>query len=585
MKFFNTILLREWKIENIMSDIIAKVKQIKFKEYVDEAAVLSCFITILYFWALYRTGHMTVMYDTAVNRSIANGDMIGYRNAHQMFINYFIGIVMSALYYLFPAWEWFTIMLLFTMYFSLWAVLYRVFTIIGNGAVLKQIVGGGLTVFAFNYFFYESLMSIYFLNCAAIAGVCAFFYLILLDEMRRRDAFICAILLVLCAGIRFSVFKEMLPFNLAAVFIHCFAFQKRKKRLLLLCGSLLIIIGLMYVVNENAYTGIYANEKEINHYRAAIQDYAGLPTYEGHEELYQSLGMNEDEYLIMKDCWGLSDHLDRGTLAAILEVNEAEHSDTEGKKEQIRTLVSNMFKEDYTKNFWLLEILCAAGAFLLMFRKKDWRMLLCYLGVFLIVAGEIIYLAYNGRMPVRVTISPLLVIMLSGIGYMIQYRSDVSAFISQERVFCIVGIVLTLVCIYGVFIDSENVYHEFENSFPATAAELKLVNYMLADSDNTYFCHGKHDELDLHNPIKRNYTGWGGWISETIDWRVMLLGDYGNVWDAIAYRDDLRFIVSDSTIDTLQKYLINHGYRCNAVCDVVDIDGHIYNVWRFENNN
>lgn len=581
MKFNNSILQRERKIENIMADIIAKVKQTKFSEYIDEAAVLSCFITILYFGALYRTGHMAVIYDTAVNRSIANGDMIGYPNAHQMFINYLIGLVMTALYYLFPMWEWYTLLLLFAMYFSLWAVLYRVFTIIGNEAVLKQIVGSGLTVFAFNFFFYENLMNIYFLNCAAIAGVCAFFYLISVDEMRRRDAVICAILLILCAGIRFSVFKEILPFCLIAVFVRYFVFQKSQK-LLMLCGSLLVVIGLMYVVNENAYTGIYANEKEINHYRAAIQDYDGLPTYEGHEELYQSLGMNEDEYLIMKDCWGLSDHLDRGTLAAILEVNEAEHSDTEGKKEQIRTLVSNMFKKDYTKNFWLLEVLCAAWALLLIFRKKDWRMLLCYLGICLIVACEIIYLAYNGRMPVRVTIPPLLILMLGGIGYVIHYKSDFRALISRSRINRIVGIVLMLVCTYGIFIDSENVYHEFENGFSTTADELKLVKYMLDDSDNTYFCHGKHDELDLHNPVRRNYTGWGGWISETVDWKVVLQGEYDNIWDAIAYRDDLRFIVPDSTIDTLQKYLANHGYRCSAVCDMVDIDGNIYNVWRFE---
>lgn len=564
-----------------MAYIIGKVKQIKFKEYIDEAAVLSCLITVLYFYALYRTGHMAVYYDTAVNRSIANGDMIGYPNAHQMFINYLIGLVMTALYYVFPAWEWFTIMLLFAMFFSLWAVLYAIFMVIGNDGILKRIVGGGLAVFVFNYFFYENLMSIYFLNCAMIAGICAFFYLILIDEMRCRDAVICVILLILCAGIRFSVFKEMLPFYLVVVLVRYFVFQKRKK-LLVLCGSLLAIIGLMYVVNKNAYTGIYANEKEVNHYRAAIQDYAGLPAYEGHEELYQSLGMNEEEYLIMKDCWGLSDYLDKDTLAAILEVIEAEYSDVEHKKEQIQTLITQMFKEDYTRSFWFLEILCTVGALFMMLRKKDWRMLLCYFGILLIVAGEIIYLAYNGRTPVRVTISPLLALMFSGIGYITHYRSDVRAFISKKRIIHIACIVLLLACTYGVFVDSENVYHEFENSFSTTSDELKLVRYMLADSNNTYFCHGKHDELDLHNPVRRNYTGWGGWISETVDWKVMLQGEYDNIWDAMAYREDLRFIVPDSTIDTLQKYLTNHGYHCSAVCDMVDIDGRIYNVWRFE---
>ena len=562
-----------------MTDIVEKVKQIK--KYVDEAAVLSCFITILYFWALYRTGHMAVMYDTAVNRSIANGDMIGYPNSHQMFINYLIGLVMTALYYLFPMWEWYTILLLFAMYFSLWAVMYSVFTIIGNESVSKQIVGGGLTVFAFNFFFYENLMNIYFLNCAARAGVCAFIYLILIDEIRRRDVVICAILLVLCAAIRFSVFKEMLPFYLIVVFVRYFVFKKRKK-LLVLCGSLLVIIGLMYVVNENAYIGIYANEKEVNGYRAAIQDYDGLPAYEEHEELYQGLGMSEEEYLIMKDCWGLSGYLDKDTLAAILQVNKAEHSDIGEKKEQVQMLVTKMFEEDYTRNFWYLEILSVVAVLLIMLRRKDWRMLLCYLGIFLIVTCEIIYLAYRGRTPVRVTVSPLLVLMFSGIGYAIHYRSDFTTLISKNRIIRMVCIALMLVCIYGVFTDSENVYHEFENSFSTTADELKLVRYMLADSDNTYFCHGKHDELDLHNPVRRNYTGWGGWISETVDWKVMLQGEYDNIWDAIAYREDLRFVVPDSTIDTLQKYLTNHGYHCSAVCDVVDIDGHIYNVWRFD---
>ena len=112
--------------------------------------------------------------------------------------------------------------------------------------------------------------------------------------------------------------------------------------------------------------------------------------------------------------------------------------------------------------------------------------------------------------------------------------------------------------------------------------KVRLVEYFLENPQNIYFCHGYDDTLDLYNPKRRNYTGWGGWISETLDWKTMITGEYDNIWEAIAYRSELRFVISEHGINLLEDHLREKGYHCRPVCEEVDIEGKIYRIWKFE---
>lgn len=550
-----------------------------FRTHHDVAAMLSLLFTFIYIFLLSKSGHMTITYDTAVNRSIASGDMIGFPNSHLLFINYVIGVTLSVLYRILPAFNWFTLLLLFSMYFSLWAVLYRVTTLIGNDKTLKQIIGGILTICLFNFVFYENLMSIYFLNCAVIAGVSAAIYISFLDELRKRDIFIFLLMITMCAGLRFSVFRELSPFILL-IFIARFLLLKKDKNSLWLIGLFFLIIGTMYVINMFAYTGIYSDEKEINHVRAAIQDYDGLPEYDTHRELYDSLGMSEEEYLIMDDCWGISDFLDVEILSAILEVNKAEHFEKQGEIIQIKGLVKNMISSDYSKIFWVLEVLSVICGLLAAIIKKDWKSLTFFGAIWITSGVEILYLAYKGRMPVRVTMLPLLIVMFVGMLYLVKSATENAAFFAKHDVALMTVVVVVFALTVGVLSETKNNYEKFLNGSERISKELDLINYILADQDNMYFCHGNHDELDLYKPIRRNYMGWGGWISETVDWKTGLLGEYEDVWEALAKRSDLRFNVADSTMVILQQGLKTRGYDCELECETVDISGTPYKFWK-----
>ena len=125
---------------------------------VDYAALLSILLTALYFGVLYILCGMTVSYDTAVNGLIVNGDMIGYPNSHLFFINHAIGVVLAALYNVFPSWNWYTLFLLLTLAFGLWIVLYRVLGTIGNEKPLKQLICGLPIVFLFDYIFFYDII-------------------------------------------------------------------------------------------------------------------------------------------------------------------------------------------------------------------------------------------------------------------------------------------------------------------------------------------------------------------------------------------------------------------------------------------
>lgn len=553
--------------------------------WLPNAAVMSAVICLVYFLFLYLIGNMTVIYDTAVSRAIVSGDMIGYPNPHLIFSNYVFGLVLSGLYRVLPAFNWYNIMLLFAMYFGLWAVLYRAMSLAQSRKFFGKLVAAALALILFNLFFFEELMSIYFLNTALIAGICGLFFFISADKLRGRDVVIIAVLLILCAGIRFSVFKELLPFLMLSAAVRFFVF-KRRRYLLVLCAILAVAVGLMYIINAGAYTGEFAYQKEINSYRSAIQDYDGLPAYEGHEELYLSLGMDEDEYAVMKACWGLSDHFNVETLSAILEAIEEEYAGTAHKKEQVLSLVGGMFAKDYTKFFWFLEVLSFSAVFALTLYKKDRKMLLAYLTVLAAVVCEILYLAYEGRMPVRVTKLPLLALMVFAAAYIIQYRKDWAALFSSYRIVRLLSIAAAILCLCGWYTDSKAQYDRLRMNDIKTENQLKMVEYVLSDRNHVYFMHGMPEALDLFGTEKRNYTGWGGWISETEDWRTMLLGEYDNVWDAIAYRRELRFVVNDFSVTAMHNYMSSHGYDCQPVCETVAVDesGTIYKVWSFAPN-
>ena len=544
--------------------------------------MISLGVTALYFAALYLSGQMNLYYDSAMMRSIVNGDMLGTPDPHLMFSNYLFGWVLSVLYRVLPALNWYSLMLLFAIYFSLWAVLYRVLTLEKHPSVMRQMLSAGIMVFLFNFFFYDSIMGIYFHNCALIAGVCAFLYFLLSDELSWADVVIIGMLGVLCAGIRFSVFREMAPFFILAAAIRFFVFRKRK-RLFWLIGGLVVIVGAMYLVNTVAYRGEYAEARAINTYRGGLQDYNGLPEYAGHEELYAGVGMTEEDVDIMRVCWGLSEHLKPETMSVLLKASQAEHSGQEEKQEQVSTLIQGLFEKDYGHGFWFLLALSVLGALLVVFRKREWGMLGLYGLLILIVAGEILYLAYNGRMPVRVTQGPLLMILLTGIGYMLLNREMIAERISEKMPARVACILLALCCAYSVYVDSEQKYFSFQDLYIRTERELQLGECIMRDAENVYFVHGLHDSLDVILPRKRNFTGWGGWISETVDWRKMLLGEYDNVWEAIASRRELRFIMTKDFIGTIQNYMNHHGYAVEAVSESVVINdkGVSYDVWRF----
>lgn len=569
-----------------VSNILKKMKESRFWNYIGVDIILDLFISVIYFFILFRSGAVTLIYDTAVQRSIANGDMIGYPNPHLIISNYLLGLILAFLYKILPMWEWYTLMLLFSMYFSLWAVIYRMMSLVKDGAWFSawKILIGLATLFLFDLLFFSNLVSIYFFNCALIAGVSAFVYIIFTKELKIKDVIIVLVLIVLCAGIRFSVFKEILPFFFIAFIIRFFVFKKRKY-LLQLMASMVLIIGIMYIVNEQSYTGIYANEKEVNHYRAAIQDYGKWVEYEGNEEFFESLGMDELEYSVMKSCWGLSDHLNKETLIAICELFEEVNLNKEVLNEQKNKLIENLFKNDYKMDFWLMECISIIFTLFVILKKKDWRMLSCYMGVIAIVAGEILYLAYRGRMPIRVTMGPLLILMFTGVGYILQYFADFRQLMNTSKLLRFGGILLLSVFVLKGYQYSESAHKYLQYNY-ANTTDGMVINYFLNDQENIYFCYGRNDYLDLHNPIKRNYTGWGGWISETIDWKTMLQGEYDNVWDALAYRDDIRLVISSDAMELMQRYLDERGYKCHSECEQVVLDeNNVMDVWRFVSDN
>ncbi len=548
------------------------------------SAVLAFIMVVVYFITLFKSGRMCIAYDTVVARLMVSGDMIGYPNAHVLLTNYVFGLILAFLYRVLPVFEWYSILLVIAVFFSLWAILYKVFAILHSKGCDPhvRILTGVMVIFLFNYFFYTEIMDIYFLNSATICGVCACLYLLICKEFRIVDTVIVGSLLVLCFGIRFDVFEEVVPFAVVAfvVRILIFGYKKYSKHLIV---SLLMIFVVLFTAEKFSYTGIYKNEKETIGLRAQIQDYGQRLSFDEYEGFYADLGMDRYDYDVMMDCWGMSDHYNKETLSAIVKQYEADNYNVEDKKAQIKILIKNMFKDDYMPSFWCFLALSVLVCVCILIKKKAWKVIGCYFVVWLFAAGELLFLAYKGRFPIRVTKGPLVILIIWSIAYTAIYISEITSLLKNRWVNLVVTVV-SLTCIAGIGIESGKKYLSYKENFEQNVSgELAMVQYILNDEDNVYFMHGRHDFLDMINPEKRNYTGWGGWASGTIDWKTMIQGDYDNVWDAVAYRDDLRFVVGENTVNTLLKYMEYHGYKCEAERETVSVGYNKtkYDVWRF----
>ncbi|MBQ7679276.1 MAG: hypothetical protein IJT34_05455 [Butyrivibrio sp.] len=510
---------------------------------------------ILYFSLLYRLGYVCLHYDSCVIRTLLRGEVTGQPDAHTIYFNYVFGSILILCYRIFPMLNWFSLLLLFTCLFALWAILFQALSSArrpAHGAVFVI-----LTLLLHFYTYGQSMMDLNYTSSASIAGISAVCCLILPDRLRARDILLSSLLMILCAGIRFQVFAGMLPFLLVAVLLHLSTLKQNRRYAAFLLTTV-VVIGSLWMADHLAYTGAYARSARINACNTELWDYDRWIPYTQHEAMFRELGIDELEYRLMKVSLELSDKPDETVLHAIADAHRAEET-INFKLQKAMGILNQMIRKDYTAIVWMLVLLSVLSGAVLLMRTKEPRLLIIYLALLGLAVAEILYLAYEGRMPVRTSQGPLALFCLTGFSFSLRAFEPAAMDSSSGRqriLIPVVALLLLIPCVFS-FIHASDQIRRGKN---LVRNDLKLVHFMAADTDHIYFVHNLSEPLDLLNPIHMNHMGWGGWCATLIPWKQALMGPCDNVWDAIAYREDLRIITRKPAMEIIQEYMNRAGY-------------------------
>ena len=259
--------------------------------------------------------------------SIAYGAATDRYSMHLIFINCFIGAVLKILLSIMPFIPWYTVVMYLVLFIS--------YSTISYCMMKKNFKWGAFLHFVIIIFFgYYTYTSLQFTEAAAvstIAGIMLMFQTVYDVEVKKGKFFLAMLLLLFGAAYRFemfcAVFIVMSGYGLyqAAVYYHLDKKKLAIRSLAFFCFSILLCFGIEFIDRyEYARNSLYKEYTVFNTYRAELMDH-GFPDYEEHQEVYEELGISEED-LQLYASWDFADPdvFKTEALAALVEVKNEE---------------------------------------------------------------------------------------------------------------------------------------------------------------------------------------------------------------------------------------------------------------------
>lgn len=516
---------------------------------------------------------MFVNYDTCAMQIILNGDLSGTPDSRVFFMNILTGKFLVFLYKACPAVEWCSAFLLFSFLFSFWALLFRVMTLLKDRPQSVRLACCGCAALIFSFLFLWDLIEISFTGCSVAAGFSLLVYLLSTRRFDFKDWVLVFLLAVLCCGIRPPVMRAVMPYIFLA-FLAKWVGKKFRAPDLAILSTLCLVLLASHVATMLAYRDEYKDQKKMNSLRSSIQDYEGLPDYSDEKELYDRLEIDEVAYGVMRLSWGLSEDFNEDVLQTINEYNKSKIE----KIPRARKLINRVFFQHYNSSFWIVGGLLLCVAFCVMLRAKKYGSAGYLLLVLATGAGELLYLSYTGRLPRRVSCIVFFGTVAICLGLILREAGDRRLFRTPWRFW--------LACAAFAALAGFGLHENLSEFGPAEEQNQlwgQMLHYFAEHPENTYCTNCTYNEpLALRGKRGRNYLKISGWLSGTLGWKTALQKDWPTPWDAVAYRDDLRFCMDEENMDVLVYYLNQQGYCSEAELVADPLENEKYLIWRIE---
>ncbi len=273
--------------------------------------------------------------DDVMIRDILSGAYTGTPNAHCIQILYPLGLLISSLYRLFPALNWYGLFMGFCHALCMFLILRRLLEQADGrkGKLLLAVLG----ILAFTAVLLGKVLYIqYTVTSAVLAGTAIFLFITTSDrcspaEFNRRNI-ISMILFILAFCMRTEMVLLLCPLVAAAglykwsmgaksVGLKFFSVENYRKYLITV---LVVVLGMgaCYLIDTAAYSSDEWQEfRTFFDNRTELFDFLGrAPEYEGNEEFYDRIGLPEAEVeLLVNYNFALDDEIDSDLLQTIID--------------------------------------------------------------------------------------------------------------------------------------------------------------------------------------------------------------------------------------------------------------------------
>lgn len=372
--------------------------------------------------------------DDVMMRSILSGTYSGTPDGHAVYMRYPLTGILSTLYRVSSRIPWLTLFFAGCMAVCLFLILKTVCESL-KGRVYR-ILGVTLTAEVLIMLLARHYFVMHYTIVAALLGGTA----ILLYAKKRRTGSL--LLLSLCYMVRSQVFFMALPFLLVAALWEFAPLLFREKirsenvrSRLVQCGRYAAVLAVGILCLSGLHRIMYGTEQwkeyqEYNDARTELYDYADILPYENYREIYEQLGISEEQYQVLEQYDAVLDMQisteQLGSLAQAAKEAAAEQIGT-------RELLAKRFQEYYYRTLHETDypynavVLVLYGVLLICcVWKKQWMQ-----GILVLLTGAgrsmiWLYLMMRGRYPERVTVSLYLIeaLLLAGLCLSMFDRAD-----------------------------------------------------------------------------------------------------------------------------------------------------------------
>lgn len=410
-------------------------------------------------------GYVLETNDDAMLRNIVSGWYTGEPEAHMIYVMYPLGYILSGLYKLLPEVSWYDYYMVGLHYLCWFMILVRV----GGqfGKKLNKIISISLCFVVLVIIDLPYVVMHQYTVLAAILVAVAVLWLITSKHNIGIEfwiaRFVFCIFSILCLWTRKQVFLLALPIIAIIIFLQFIRDRKKIKEKKIFNNQLMfltIFIALVLVSfgwDRYAYSGEEWKDFTVyNDARTDIYDFYGLPSYENHKDIYEELGLDYGDWIVMynynnKLAEGLSQE-DIVTLADISEANWLNGFQyTNMRHKLIYDVVKNVYGNSVQPIGLILMMLYIAA--LVDCCKKDKKIsfisVVCLLFFGTLVVG---YFMWQGRFPERVSYGFYFVQALYLIGILLGNVEEKNIFRKGNIFWCTVWLILILgICaIFGL---------------------------------------------------------------------------------------------------------------------------------------